>query len=172
MKLNPAILEHRVRRARSAAGQAIRYALGRGGFNPRSALPDDGLGACDCSGFVAWTLQLSRKPKASRPWWIETTQIVRDASGRQSVFVRLEQAVPGCLVVFPDRRVAGVLRHGHAAVVTGVGATLTGVDCSSSSYKEFREAILERRLSFMADNPRSVFCTLRQDLLPEAELGS
>jgi hypothetical protein len=68
---------------------------------------------------VAWVIQLSRRPKLSRPFWIESTAIYRDATGRQRAFVRIAQAVPGCIAVYPDRG----RRQGHAGIVVTVKAS-------------------------------------------------
>lgn len=57
-------IEAVVGRAMSAVNQGIRYKLGKGGMNPGSPTPA-ASGQCDCSGFVAWCLFMSRKTDQS-----------------------------------------------------------------------------------------------------------
>lgn len=170
-------LASRVDRAKSAIGKVKAYRLGKGGFNPNAPHPGD---SCDCSGFVSWVIGLSRMPKPSRPWWIETTNIFRDATGRQSTFVPCDP-FPGCLIVYPDRKVkiwkSGVLRlaskQGHVAVVAEVGADgkpLRIVDCSARA-----DGVAVRRSSLVFPvlcNPSSgdfdgcsLCCTLLEDVV-------
>lgn len=155
-KPNEAIMRARLARARSAIGAPIRYKLGHGGFDPGHPLPSkDGL--CDCSGFVAWVLGISRRPKPSRLWWIESTNVWRDANGRQSAFVKLDEPVPGCIVVYPDS--GG--RQGHIAVYSGRDARSKAprvVECSAGA-DGIREGL--QRAFVRGD---TVYCVLRQDL--------
>lgn len=147
-------LNRYLNRARSAIGHGIDYGLGKGGMNPKGSLPDDGSGKCDCSGFVAWVLGISRKPKITRRWWIETTQIYRDAVGPQKVFKRIAKAEPGCLIVFPD--VNG--KEGHVGIVASVnsaGDALTVVDCARNGITEQTDKYFERN--------HAIYCMLKQD---------
>lgn len=100
-RFDPSIADSLIARARSAIG-CCAYGLGKGGMNPRSAIPAS-RGKCDCSGFVAWVLGMSRMPKPTRLWWIETSAIVRDATGKQSVFVQIARPIRGCISVYADR---------------------------------------------------------------------
>ncbi len=158
MEYNEAKLESRVARARKATDKKLcpsRYSLGRGGFDPFAECPTDKANRCDCSGFVAWAIWLSRKPKASRPWWIETTRIFRDATTERDVFVQIPEAVPGCIVVYGDS--GG--KQGHTGIVTKVsGKKITGVDCSVS-----KNGLTERDLSWMLKRG-AIFCALKGDL--------
>lgn len=156
MGVSPNLL--RVARARSAIGRGTVYRLGRGGFDPRAPHPGP---ECDCSGFAAWTLGMSRRPKLGRLWWIETTNIVRDATGRRRVFTQIPGPVPGCLVVYGDR--GG--RQGHVGVVTRVSSQFSFdiVDCSSGSWRHGLDAIRERSGRFMVDSG-AIFVALRQDM--------
>lgn len=142
-------------RARSAIGHEIRYGLGKGGNNPQSPLPDDGTGRCDCSGFVAWVLGMSRKPKITRRWWIETTNIYRDATGPQKVFQRIKKAVPGCVIVFPDTNG----HEGHVGIVSAVnewGDATMVVDCAKRGITEQSDKYFERN--------HAIYCMLKQDV--------
>ena len=144
-------------RARSVlyAEPPIRYRLGQGGFDPEAPTPSYN-GECDCSGFIAWCLGISRDQRDRHGMWISTTEIVADANGRQRLFVRLEGPEPGCLAAYPDRDG----RQGHVALVTQV-SPLWGIDCSSG-----RNGVAERSLAFFLRRSPT-FCALRQDLTKE-----
>ncbi len=84
------------------------------------------LPACDCTGFVCWALGFSRKAPSAASYttpdgWIYTNSIWKDAMGPGNRFVRRERAQPGCLVVYPSDRSAG-LNYGHVAIVVEVNA--------------------------------------------------
>lgn len=153
----------RVERAKSAIPLVEGYRLGQGGFDPKAPSPGR---FCDCSGFVAWVLGLSRRPKPSRMWWIETTNVWRDASGRMSVFVPCDPT-PGCVIVYPDnRKRIGLLTRtsqGHMAIVSAVdsrGRPSRIVDCSAS-----KNGVRERReAGVFTSRDDWLCCTLRQDL--------
>ena len=151
MKLNTVALTAVAAKALSCAdnGQVVKYALGKGGFLPLYKYPTM-TNTCDCSGFASWCLGLSRIPKLSRPWWLETTNIYRNAlrlDGRKQAFVRILRPVEGCLAVYPDSDT----HQGHVGVVTkvvydnkGEIETLHGVDCSMSGWRAFESAIQHR----------------------------
>lgn len=155
MKIKPEIASRRIARARSAIGLGIDYKLGHGGIRPSVSTPTTTSG-CDCSGFVAWCLEMSRKPKITRLWWIETTNIYRDAIGKQKVFIRLIQPEPGCVVVYPDS--GG--RQGHTGIITAVRSNtdFDVVDCASR-----KPAISERSGKFFIQKS-AIFVALKQDL--------
>lgn len=159
----------RIHRARQAVGRGIRYRLGHGGTHPQDPLPTR-TGFCDCSGFIAWVLGINRAPKPERPWWLETTNIYRDAtSGKPfSTFVQLPAPEAGCLVVYPDRRVLGIRREGHIGLVTRVerGRIIT-VDCSASSGGKTQEAIREMDRTALWTSNGAIFVALKQDLARE-----
>lgn len=162
MVLNQARLAERVARARSVSGLRIRYRMGSGGMSASPSSPASARNACDCSGFVAWCLRLSRKPKPGRDWWLETTRIHHDAIGAQQVFRRIEAPVPGCIVVYPD---IGA-RQGHVGIVTAVlGDPIQGVDCSASSWRRQGDAIQERDFGFFLARPDHVFAVLQEDIV-------
>jgi hypothetical protein len=101
-----------VHRARSAVGHRTRYQLGAGGMNPYAPLPSDG-GKCDCSGFVSWTLGMSREqPKTIG--WIETTRVYHDATAAHRLFKKVTAAQPGDVIVYPDQ--GG--HQGHIGLIT------------------------------------------------------
>lgn len=136
-----------------------KYVLGAGGMDPH--LPSPG-GICDCSGFVAWCLGLSRKPKPSRPWWIETTAMVRDATGQKAVFAFLDGPEPGCVVVYGDK--GG--HQGHTGIVTVVRSPrdYDVVDCSSGSWKREQDAIVEHT-GIVFRQHGAIFVALKEDLV-------
>lgn len=175
---NPALilsrLSDRIRRARSALGRQITYSLGKGGYYPGNPHPDE-YGLLDCSGGMSWVLGMSRwQANKGKPWskwlpWIETTAVVKAArSGRaDSPFVAIQDPVPGCLVVYPDRRILGVTKQGHMGLVTEVEfdakkrvAAIRGIDCSSG---KAATAYRERDLSFFLRRDPT-FVVLAEDL--------
>lgn len=125
VKLNAERLRRRLTRAHLALGQGIRYKLGYGGMDPSRSTPAESRllyrNRCDCSGYVAWCLGLSRKPKPYRPWWIETTNVYRDAVSARRVFRIIPEPVPGCVVVFGDYTRNGIKHEGHIGLVVGGG---------------------------------------------------
>ena len=143
-----AILE----RARTALSHDITYKMGHGGNYPGHPLPTDDQ-ECDCSGFVAWCLSLGRAPKHGRTWWIETTAVWEDATGKQTVFVKIPHPVPGCCVVYPDHEG----HQGHIGIVANPALPYTVVDCSAS-----KDGIAEHLQTAFAKNPKTVFCVLRR----------
>lgn len=152
MKPNPEAMKAKLARARSAVDQGITYKLGKGGVFPNAKLPSNPFKQCDCSGFVAWVLGISRVPKPSRRWWIETTNIYRDAIGPQTVFARIPEPVPGCVVVFPDREG----HEGHVGIVSQ-SYPLRVVDCGSPGITERGGGYFERN--------HAIYCVLAQDLI-------
>jgi hypothetical protein len=75
---------------------------------------------CDCSGFVTWALGLARHPSAIG--WVNTDHMHADARGSQNkLFVRLEQARIGALIVYP-RQGPKSEQVGHVGLVSEVDA--------------------------------------------------
>jgi hypothetical protein len=147
------LLRAMVDRARTALGLGITYRLGKGGFDPTRPRPDQ-ASKCDCSGFIAWAIGVSRDPShATNPMgsWIETTRMVVDATGAQKLFVAIPSPVPGCIVAYPD--VDG--KEGHTGIVTE-SSPLRGIDCSSSE-----NGIVERSLEFFNRRSDRVFMVRR-----------
>lgn len=132
-----------VNRARAAlAGGAI-YKLGKGGFDPKALRPWNKQMQCDCSGFAAWCLGVSRK--TDNPWyvafnggWFETSAIVRDALSQFGVFTEVarQDAKPGDVLVWGDSGGA----QGHVGIVT---STTTIIHCSKGNFNQHGDAIRE-----------------------------
>lgn len=154
-----------LQRARSAKDKGVRYGLGKGGYYPLDPLPCRKAVKlvklvptlalwCDCSGFVAWVLGISRKPSARWKWWLSTDSIWTDARGPQVLFERLAEPVAGCIAVYPDwRDSAGFKHEGHVAVVADVELQ-TVVDCSGS-----QNGITEHRAAYFWSGLRpTVWC--------------
>ena len=162
-------LKKRVARAHKAVGLRVAYKLGKGGFFPWDDKPTRN-GQCDCSGFVAWVLGVSRVPKLTRLWWIETTRIHSDATKKQKVFVQIPKPVPGCLVVYPDYVLDGKHKEGHVAIVSDVNPIggIEIIDCSIGNYKATGEAIYKRDGAFFLRNKKTIFCVLKEDFLVQA----
>ena len=153
--MNTQALLNTLARARSAIGHGITYHLGEGGVDPKAALPTDD-GRCDCSGFVAWCLQISRVPKPSRDWWVQTDNIWHDAMGPQTTFVRIEKPIAGCVVVYP--KIGSHDGYGHTGIVANPANPYTVVDCSAS-----KNGIFEHVQNAFEANPHTIFCILKQD---------
>lgn len=168
---NETKLKNRVVRALSAVNKSTVYKMGRGGFNPQSALPHDFNKRCDCSGFVAWCIYMGRdlvstgKARFLGFGWIETSLMYRDAMHKHMLFTRIEKPVPGCIVVYPDRRSLLSKKSGHTGVVVNVEPnTLTVVDCSSSNSRIHKQAIRERNGNFFI-KAGAIFILLKEDLI-------
>ncbi len=140
----PVPMGDRVARARGilALGLQDDYGMGRGGTNPDAPDPYDRVDVrqadgsvmrkleLDCSGWAAYVIGLPRNHVYGAHHWIETTQLCDDANGDQVLFRRLDKAVPGCLVAYPDHDG----HQGHVGLVTEVGdKLLRGIDCGQSS---------------------------------------
>ena len=149
-------------RARSASGHKTEYKLGKGGMKPNNLRPDSS-GQCDCSGYVAWCLGISRQ--TDNPFylnqnggWIETTAVHKDIRSKVGFFSECE-AQPGCIVVYGDSA-AG---QGHIAIVISV--TISGgkkiasriIHCSSGNWKKNGDAIIETVATVFTSNPNSVY---------------
>ncbi len=162
MKINLETLKSRLARARSAILDPGRYGLGKGGYDPKSDTPYDDGGYCDCTGFVAWVAGVSRRPKPSRKWWIESTACYRDIVGQQTVFRRIEQPIPGCFGFYPDRG----KKQGHGFIVADVRSAndFDIVDCSPSNDDIDGKAVDERNGTWVLGRG-AVFAVLTQDVL-------
>lgn len=142
-----------IARARSVVGKGCRYGLGHGGYHPEFDHPWDNEMLCDCSGFVAWVLQVNRH--LDHPWykqqnggWLETTAIVRDCATPFGFFTQVPaaDARPGDLIVYGDHANAdGTKRQGHVGLIATVGAQgpATAVHCSRGNERRFADAIAE-----------------------------
>lgn len=135
-----------IARARSAVGHGTTYALGKGGFKPERVHPwtlDLDSRLCDCSGFVAWTLGVSRQnPHPAMPW-LETTAVAHDAMGGSNLFAQVpwEDALPGDVLVWGDSK--GKQGHIGLLVSRDTEGPLTVIHCSRGNYSETGDAIRE-----------------------------
>ncbi len=140
-------------RARSAIAKGCLYGLGKGGMRPHDSVPWDSAHRCDCSGFAAWCLKVSRE--TDDPWyvatnggWLETTAIVRDCETPYGHFaiVMPRDARPGDLLVYGDqKRADGITRQGHVGIVseTGKDGPSKVVHCSRGNERKTGDAIQE-----------------------------
>jgi hypothetical protein len=132
-----------ITRARSAVKKGIRYKLGEGGTNPAAELPDSG-NLCDCSGFVCWVLELSRKTKLpfyqKYGGWIYTDSMVADVNSKAGIFEKLTVPEAGCIVVYG----AGA-QIGHVGIVSEVlhGKMRQVIHCSHGNDRTFGDSIQE-----------------------------
>lgn len=108
----------------------------------------------DCSGFVSWCLRFSESRKVDHPLykavnggWFETTAIHQDGLKSTGYFERIDSAVPGALLVYPDYRDSqGAVHDGHVDIVVkasgkGLAGVTSVVHCSWGSYKKNGDAI-------------------------------
>jgi hypothetical protein len=137
-----------LRRARSAAGQRIKYKLGSGGLLYTTPLPANISHECDCSGFVCWCLGISRKtdhPLYVRfnGGWINTDAMVHDGGQPTGFFARLAAPRVGCIVVYPSKPPA--IKVGHVGIVTAVagGKVTKVIHCSKGNFTATADAIRE-----------------------------
>ena len=142
-----------VARARSAIAKGCFYKLGAGGMRPHDPHPWDSANKCDCSGFAAWCLGVSRQ--TDNPWykeqnggWFETSAIVRDCETPYGVFalVTRQHALPGDLLVYGDYKGSdGATRQGHVGICSEANAKgpVKVIHCSSGNYRKTGDAIRE-----------------------------
>jgi len=157
-QLNIINLSARAKRAEDFLIARCRYLLGAGGMKPK--VTPNTLTKCDCSGFAAIILGLSRwQGDKDKPWsdtieWIETSAIVRDAKGRRQLFTTIPKPVRGCLIVYGDKG----LKQGHVGIV--VNETFA-VDCASNRGDK---AIQHRPIKFWVDRG-GIFVVLNEDFI-------
>ena len=172
MILDAARLKQRVGRAFTSIGRGTRYRMGNGGFHPQDSVPTRN-GFCDCSGWLAWVLGMSRyqgdkgKSFSNNFPWVETSAIYRDAKRDNYVFVEIPVPVPGCVVVYPDHKVLGVRREGHTGLVIEVlsnGKIMT-IDCSSSNGGKTKESIRYLDRTSLWKSKKAIFCVLKEDVM-------
>ncbi len=147
----------RIERARSAIGLRTKYKLGSGGWHPEDIRPSRD-GKCDCSGFISFVIGLKRRQSFGRHKWISTSDIWRDAMDEEWLFMKIDEPVSGCLVVYPDSN----SNQGHVAIVTETeNNSLVGIDCSSSQSRK-GDAISERNLGYFLKRENTIFCIPRR----------
>lgn len=141
-----------IARARSAIGQSCSYLLGAGGMHPEADVPWGNPPECDCTGFLAWCLGVSRK--STNPFyvefdggWISSEAIFRDCATPFGFFDGLgwTEAKPGDVLVFGNRTSGGVTHHGHVGLVATAGKNgpLSVVHCSLGNWRKTGDAIQE-----------------------------
>lgn len=117
--------------------------------------------ACDCSGFVCWALGIDRNPAPGR--WINTDSIWEDATGRETQFLKLDRAKPGCLVVYPKE--GSNETYGHVALVTEVSAAGRAARIVHCSAKNFgtapADAIKATAAKVFEDQKKSIYAWFR-----------
>ncbi|WP_150287186.1 CHAP domain-containing protein [Rhabdaerophilum calidifontis] len=150
-------------RARSALGKRTRY-QSPGVTPPLQAAtwPESGA-RCDCSGFLAWCLRISRRvdhPKyvAVNGGWFETTGIHADVNNSWGFFEKLAQPQPGSFLVYPDQNG----HDGHIGLVSEVkpGSGIDGVakviHCSLGGWNQHGDAIRETDAAIWRARPDSL----------------
>jgi hypothetical protein len=105
------------------------YALGRGGTDPGARFPWDRANRLDCTGLVAWALGYDRKQPGARGGYLNSTEILRQATTEGArmwdwfdVVPASEPVLPMDVLVFGwfDRDRDGDDDPGHAALITKV----------------------------------------------------
>lgn len=138
-------------RAHAATHQGIRYKLGAGGFKP--GLPTPGpTGQCDCSGFVAWCLGMSRQTnelfyKNFNGGWIETSAVWTDIGSSVGIF-QPTKPLPGAVVVYPDE-------NGHEGHIGIVIDPTHVIHCSLGNDKSTGNAIQMTAMTVFQNNNKS-----------------
>lgn len=156
-------LETLISRARSGLGKSTKYSS-PGVMPPLSAVswPESGA-KCDCSGFLAWCLRISRAIdhpmyKKINGGWFETTGIHADVKSSWGYFDALKTPTIGSFLVYPDKNG----HDGHIGLVSKIngGAGIAGVDsvihCSSGGWRKHGDAIRETDASIWKGNSASL----------------
>ncbi len=140
----------------------VSYMLGAGASNSAwfAKAPDEGDG-CDCSAFVAWSLQ--RRKAGGPDWlnskgqqnWLHTGSIVHDAQNEQQMFVEVEMQ-PWCIFSYADK--GG--KQGHTGWVVRTDP-LEIIDCSSSQSRAYGDAIRLRPGDWLLNRDDVVYCVPR-----------
>jgi hypothetical protein len=145
--------EEVVARARSVVAKGCFYNLGCGGMRPHDPHPWDSANRCDCSGFAAWCLNVSRQ--TDNPWyknqnggWLETSSIVRDCETPFGFFAQVDRrkARVGDLLVYGDYKDgSGKTVQGHVGICSDVGSKgpLLVIHCSAGNFRKTGDAIRE-----------------------------
>lgn len=154
-----------LKRARAQAKLPTIYGLGRG----RTLGPDprDETGACDCSAYVCWCLDI-RKSQPALAWlrnvnggWYNTDGIWWDATKEATGFFEAIPAPrPGCVVVYPssahrDKKTPPIGQIGIVTEVTGNSYRV--IHCSNGNYKNFGDAIRETGPAVFLAQPAATF---------------
>ncbi|HWR57787.1 MAG TPA: CHAP domain-containing protein [Thermodesulfovibrionales bacterium] len=156
-------VEELLSRARSVSGKGIRYKLGSGGIKASSMTPANNVNECDCSGYVAWCLGLSRMTdnpvyQKFNGGWINTDAIVNDANATVGIFERMDTPKAGCLIVYPSSKPTTAV--GHVGIVTAVtqkGEVSKVIHCSSGNYRRTGDAVQETGPEVFKANKTTVY---------------
>jgi hypothetical protein len=128
--------------------------------------PDAVVQACDCTGFLLWSLGISRKAPERAAYtqpdgWINTDSIWADATRTGILFRRIDRAVPGCVVVYP--KAGSGENYGHDGLVTAVdalGIATQVIHCSATNFKGAPfDAIKETTPDAFLRQPATVYAT-------------
>src|SRR5215510_10236237 len=122
-------------------------------MNPGSPTPASG-GKCDCSGFVAWCLGMSRQTTDRfytnfNGGWIETTAVWTDIGANTGIFDGTNKR-RGAVVVYPDE-------HGHEGHIGIIVDDNRVVHCSHGNDTTFGNAVQITPLTVFNNNPRTRF---------------
>ena len=160
-------------RAHRAMHHGCIYKLGMGGIRENAYWPWNTRGECDCSGFAAWCLGVSRH--TDHPWykeqnggWLETTAIARDCKTPFGIFeeVAWTDARPGHFLVWGDSQRG----QGHIGIVSQVATDgpTHAIHCSSGNYRSGGDAIRETGVELFKQHGALVAnCALVTDPWPE-----
>jgi cell wall-associated NlpC family hydrolase len=145
-------------RAASMIGKGTKYKLGSGGMDPNASTPVNLSGECDCSGFVCWCFEMSRKTNHPayvqfNGGWINTDAIVHDAVSAVGFFSRIDEPRPGALYVYPS---PAPKRSGHVGIISKVGSKPMVIHCSSGNFKAKKDAIQETDPKVFLSNPKTI----------------
>lgn len=108
---------------------------------------------------MSWTLGLPRRLSPPLPGfgeWLFTDAIHADALRRQQLFRRLDEPVPGCLMVYPK---PAQQRFGHVGLVSKVvdGRAVRILHCSTENFASAPfDAVAENATAAFDDNPEAI----------------
>ncbi len=125
--------------AQSVLGLHTKYQLGAGGINPLDPFPP----ACDCSGFIAWSIGIPRELPPGSDLWLNTDCIWSGgAPVKPGLFIQtpLANAAPGDLLVYPHNLEG---EHGHVGLILETANSLPAkvVHCSLGNDRHYNDAV-------------------------------
>ncbi len=154
-KPSRALVEARLSAAEAMGGGTV-YKLGNGGWG---WFESELAPQCDCSGLIAHALQRPRTPQSDfmwhgTEWWWSTESMWADAIEHERILRRIPEPIDGCIAVYPDSDG----KQGHTGYIASVqGNQLMGWDCSSSQYRNHKDAIRYRDLTFFRRKSATVY---------------
>jgi hypothetical protein len=152
----------RMQRARSAIGKDTRFELSKGGKDPIALHPAEN-GACDCSGFIAWVLGLSRQ--TTNPYYLNKMGGWMDVSTMQEDmketggFLSPCDPHPGCLVAYGSGRDS----NRNIAIVTvvesigGKAIPTRVISCTRENWAKANDSIQETAADRFVQDPTTVY---------------